>query len=106
MRVVTFATRAAARAQVLAINALFMSSPRPRATKRYLLLEQYADGAWGHVVDDYVRGLQGRTLGQSSNHVVDVAGERDAPTSPVSIGGLVSAAQPVRLARDEAGSDR
>lgn len=106
-RVQTYVDKAAATVAVRAINQHYLAQPRTvvrgerapaDSTERYLLLEQYADGAWGHVVDGYVREL-------AAAQVISLPSERDMPKRTVSALGMTIETY-AAAATDRAASDR
>jgi hypothetical protein len=88
MRIQTYATKAAAAAQIVAINQHWLATAKPVATRgvnappdataRLVLLQKFIDGAWGFEVDAWIRALHGQTVG-TPPVLISIAAERDAP---------------------------
>ena len=106
-RCVSFASRAEAETALRELNTHYLKNVLPLLkrrgdkTLRYLPLSQWADGTWGFEVDDFVRTLDGVTVGAVK---LDLSAERGMPTRDVTIAGETKAAAAAAVT-DEALAD-
>jgi hypothetical protein len=88
MRIQTYATKATAASQTVAINQHWLATAKPAATRganappdataRLVLLQRFVGGEWGFEVDAWTRALHGQTVGTPPVLIL-IATERDAP---------------------------